>query len=534
MRLSRMGSFHQTPLSFMRILLRRMRDWRWQVERRAWEIDANGEGHALYTARGPERAYTLVAFAHDLPDEMRSDRVIATAWDATFTLFDGVPTGDDIARLRANVPLQEAGRISERELTLARANRSVRMWDHLVDALAEERQPDGAMLESVGYLMRTTAVYGSGKFGAADRAVICDRPEMQAPFQAEMLTVWLIRAFVADLAEHMARARSEGAVAMTPETRRRLGIGNSTGLGMAPFLVSHPVLLHHWIAARETALARVRGIEGADRWDRFCVLLPRAQRLAEVWTSAHPLQQERLIALRADLSHLADHAATPPPDWNALWLWGEDHLGEEGQEALLSLMLEAHADRVIDLAPRLACDEEAETRIDGTWTVAETRAALQEVYGWALALDWQDPAQDARCWYVSEEKLEPRLGERHEEDIAAWEQPLQPGRDAARFHAALSGWDAGATLAEVLAAHPEHRHIARRVQITRRFPYAEIRDNTIAADMLPLDMLRMKLSFFGATRFDPRSDRWVRINMYQGAPYPGEHLGAADDWGWPP
>lgn len=30
--------------------------------------------------------------------------------------------------------------------------------------------------------MRTTAIYGSGKFGAADRAVIADRPELAGPF----------------------------------------------------------------------------------------------------------------------------------------------------------------------------------------------------------------------------------------------------------------------------------------------------------------------------------------------------------------
>ncbi len=68
---------------------------------------------------------------------MRSDRVIATAWDATFTLFDGTPTPDDIERLRANVPLQEAGRVSNKELSLSRANRSARLWDYVVDCLAK-------------------------------------------------------------------------------------------------------------------------------------------------------------------------------------------------------------------------------------------------------------------------------------------------------------------------------------------------------------------------------------------------------------
>ena len=62
----------------------------------------------------------------------------------------------------------------------------------------------------------------------------------------------------------------------------------------------------------------------------------------------------------------------------------------------------------------------------------------------------------------------------------------------------------------------------RRVQITAGHPFAEIRDNLIAGEMLPIDLLRCKLAFFGATRFDPRSDRWVRISLFQGAIYPDE------------
>jgi hypothetical protein len=47
-------------------------------------------------------------------------------------------------------------------------------------------------------------------------------------------------------------------------------------------------------------------------------------------------------------------------------------------------------------------------------------------------------------------------------------------------------------------------------------------------------MLRAKLSFFGVTRFDPRSDRWVRVNMYAGAPYPPELTAEnADLWVYP-
>ncbi|MEO1551778.1 MAG: hypothetical protein AAFR93_15320, partial [Pseudomonadota bacterium] len=206
MTLKRLGALHQCRLSFMRILTRRMAREGWGLTCTDWQVDGRGVGHAVYTLRTPQRAYSLVAFAHDLPADQRSDRVIAQAWDATFALFDGVPTQADIARLAQNVPLQESGRISARELTLSRANRSVRVWTHVVDALAQGRQPDPALLDQVGYLMRTTAVYGSGKFGAADRQMVAERPELRAPFQAEMITVYLIRSFVRDLVEHMARS----------------------------------------------------------------------------------------------------------------------------------------------------------------------------------------------------------------------------------------------------------------------------------------------------------------------------------------
>ena len=39
---------------------------------------------------------------------------------------------------------------------------------------------------------------------------------------------------------------------------KNLGIGNSTGLWMAPFIVNHPTLLNNWILSRETALKKIR------------------------------------------------------------------------------------------------------------------------------------------------------------------------------------------------------------------------------------------------------------------------------------
>ena len=161
MRLERMGAFHQTRLSFMRVILRRLKNEQWRFERPLWRIDDHGVGVAVYTAHGPERSYSLICYAHDLPPEKRSDRVIAEAWDATFTLFDGEPTEADITRLAEQVPKQEAGRCSQTELVLSRANRSVRLFEHVLESLAAGHQPQLEQIEAVGYLMRTTAVYAT-------------------------------------------------------------------------------------------------------------------------------------------------------------------------------------------------------------------------------------------------------------------------------------------------------------------------------------------------------------------------------------
>jgi hypothetical protein len=463
--------------------------------------------------------------SQDLPASRRTDRVIAEAWDTSYVLYDGVPDAAEIARLAANAPRQEAGRFTERDLILSRANKSVRLFEDVAHTLAAGAQPDAQTVERVGYLMRTTAVYGNGKFGIADRARIADRPEFAAPFQAEMLTVWLIRAFTVDLVEHRARMLAPAtAVRLAPALRRRFGVGNATGLGMAPFLVRHPLLLHRWISARETALARVRALPPPDEeaWAAFMRNLHAARAAIAHWHTEDAVQAPRIAALRADLALLARLA---PQSWDDVYRFAESALTLEGQECTVSFLLEPHGALIDDLGETMSADEQQVVAIDGQMECGRLRALIARNYAWALALDFTAPAATARFWYASAEKLEPRLGERAEEPGAEREQPLAFARDVSLLHAALP--DSGA-VAHFLMRHPEWRHVVRRVQIAARYPYAEIRDNLIDAAMRPIDLLRCKLAQFGAARFDPRSDRWLRITLFQGAPFP-EELATAED-----
>ncbi len=527
MRLDRLGASHPTRLSFLRTLMRRARRERWKVRRAEWAVSDAGYGHAVYSVETPRRTYGLVAFSTPLEDARRTDRVIAEAWDTSYVLYDGIPDAQEIARLRQNAPLQEAGRYCARDLVLARANKSVRLFDAVVEALAKGEQPDAALLASVGYLMRTTAVYGNGKFGIADRDEIAERPELSGPFQAEMLTVWLIRSFTIDLAEHVARRRApRRAARLYPALRRSLGVGNATGLGMAPFLVRHPVLMHNWFHAREAALARVRSQPAASGGAQagFLAALAAMQDKVRTWRTADIRQAEAIAALAADLATLdrkADDlmrgAALP---WDALYRFAEANLSLEGQEATVALLLEPHGELIDDLAETMAADENQFFRIDGAMSCGALKALIARDYAWTRRYDFSDEQANARFWYVSAEKLEPRLGERFGEPGAEREQPLAIARDIAALSRALDAAPAPLAVADFLLRHPEWRHVIRRAQIAARHPYAEIRDNLIDARMRPIDLLRSKLAFFGASRFDPRSDRWLRISLFAGEPFP--------------
>ena len=206
MKLSRLGSFHQSKLSFLRSFLKEFKDW--DYKRDLFELNENGYGTAVYSFKKKNRVYSLICFANELDENERSDRVIATKWDAAFTLFDGVPTKQDIERLKNEVPRQEFGRLSYKELTLSRANKSVRVFNHVVENLSEGKQPDKELLANVGYLYRTTAVYGSGKFGLADRFRIKDREEIYGPFRLEMMLVYLVRQFTFDQVNHVAKSKN--------------------------------------------------------------------------------------------------------------------------------------------------------------------------------------------------------------------------------------------------------------------------------------------------------------------------------------
>ncbi len=536
MKLSRLGSFHQSRLSFLRSFLSEFQDW--EFKRDLFELDKNGYGIVVYSLEKKGRVYSLVCFANKIKNNERSDRVIATKWDAAFALHDGVPSKKDIERLRNEVPKQEVGRLSYKELALSRANKSIRIFDHVVECLSKGVQPSLELIEKVGYLYRTTAVYGSGKFGLADRFRIKNRDEINGPFRLEMMLVYLVRQFTFDQVNHIAKnINPKSSTSLDPKICKKLGIGNSTGLGMAPFIVNHPTLLNNWILCRETALKKVRELKKVSIEDieLFKDCVRNSIKNITSWNTDSTYQLHKIKFLLKDVRKLLNflenefnfHNDFP---FNRLYLWLEKETCEECIEYIVSMMMEPFSKIVKPLVKKMSSDEERYFDIPTERKTKDLIAILEKNYSYILTLDYKKKEHQKKFWFISKNKEEPRLADRFEEKGSDLEQPLAIARDIKRLYEKLILLRKSMKISEFLNKNSDLRHVVRRAFIIEKFPYSEIQDNTIGENLVPIDMLRLKLSFFGAIKFDPRSDKWLRICMFQGAPLPNELKNFDEQW----
>lgn len=541
MELPRLGAFSSSRLSFARSLIRKMARQRWQVTQTRFDLDADGYGEVIYRIQTPQARYHVVIFSRYLDDTQRSDRVIAEAWDLTFGLVEGDVEDDLMASLSENVPLQEAGRQHPNLLVISRANRSVRNFSSFVEQLSQGRQPAESLLKTAGYLYRTTAVYGNGKFGIADFARLKDNPDFRQPFSAQMTAVYVLRQFSIDQVEHIARNKSPDAVSLSDDLKRYVGIGNSTGLGMAPFLINHPLLINQWVHMRETALSLAKQ-EAADEeaQRRLLDLMRRAiQSLQEcdIENDDQRLKNEDVVSELSMAAAWLDQVSAEADLWLQLSDWAEAAFTVETQELINTLLIEIYPDHADGLEDYMAAEESLELVPD--MPLIQLKQLIETHLDWALQVDLTSSDERYWFWYRSIEKEEPRLGVRGVDEGEEKELSIAIGPRVQRIHAALDAYllqDPAALTIDFLMANPRDSDIVRRIQTMAGSAYGEIRANLWHREMKPMHLLRAKLSFLGAQRFDPKGDRWVRVTFFQGAPLISElnaepvDLVDFDDW----
>lgn len=526
MKLDRLGSFHQTRLSFSRQLIEELISNNWKTKIIKWNINSIGTGNAVIKISSKQRTYSLVVFCHQINDDERSDRVIAEKWDMTFSLFLGIPSKEELDEMSKNLKIQELGRHLPKQLTLSRANKSVRVFNSVLNNLSEGKQPDKKMINNIGYLVRTTAVYGNGKFGIADYLPETNDNPLNKPFQAEMLTVYLIRYFSIELVNYLAKEKGKDkSITLSNEISKHVGVGNATGLGMAPFLINHQKLIHKWIQARETAISRVLSIKKLSTYNQTKIfnLIERAYLYTTQWNVDDVIQFKRINVLRKELKDISNNKSlngllnNDYPLQN-VYLHFINKISIETQEILNSIFIEPFPELLDDLTNEMGTDEQNTVAIG--YKVNELIKIIKDKYSWALKIDIKNPDENFYFWYTSQAKLEPRLGATQIDHGKEKQLPFDIPQQVQNALKILTKLPDDMTGAEAMILHPEIRNIIKRVIINENFPFSEIQNNLVGKKVRPIDLLRCKLSFFGATKYDPKSNLWTRITLFQGAPLP--------------
>jgi hypothetical protein len=544
MSVCRAGAAVASALAFSRSAMREIVRDRWAIDKLRFDLDDQGRGEILYRFTHGRWVFHFFLVSTRLPEEQKMDRNWAQSWDAMGVLCQGEWTAGREALLRVEVPKQRAGYADYDTLVYARGNRSGRLFEHVVEALAAARQPDLGMIAQVGYILRTTAFIGNGQLGTRAYAGLEPDHPFRRPYHAQMCSAFLLREYVFDLVDHMARARNPRAARLDPAYRRYLGLGNAAATGLVAFVVNHPHLMHRWSLAQEAALAQAkqRSVRAGDQTTQaFGRLLDKAIRyfreggveradlFATAGVVAGELERLRIVfgefqASGTIAGGVGEHC------WPMLADWAQRNVGPEAQEVLNALLLELYPDIVEAAADAFDVEERLETRPE--MTVTELRELLRAHYGWVFSAAYADQTQKYFWYRSSQAPRDVRRGIRYLAPELEAENAMDTVLQVRKLWKGLEQVPADATTAELLCMHPELRHITARVQSLAGFDYAELRCNWLAQTFSPFEPVRMVLAFFGLEKFEAALPKSVRGAFMQGAPI-AEDVESGRDGDWP-
>ncbi len=550
MRPESLRAMKATRLSFARNLISRMARERWRIELRHMEMNRIGVGRFIYgiDANGYQLHFGMLAFA---PQEVEWPGRIA---DAGFDFLGAILDGPvDAPRMwRELDELRDrmwSGRTDNRCYGWTAINRSNRFFDHTVESLAAGKQPDLDFLAAGGgYIVRNAGWHGNGRFGSRSWLSFPAGHPFSYPYHMDLFALYIERIAGFDVAEAIARARNpKGAVSVSPELKRVLGIGNSSGVGMVAALVRWPTWMSAYHYPREVALAYAKTQVGDDQ--------PRARRLHELLERAatyydeqpscpvpeigDPKTMARELRSLARVAHELAKRGTvdnvrPQHPWAAMVAAAARSVNREVEEQVNALLIELFpkfSDAIAELFP---IGMKQQRRLEPEMTLELLLSLVERRYDWALEIDQSGPEARAYFWYRSEVHGENRRGERAIDAGIEKETFVDVTGAVQALHADLKRRPPEMTAARFLLESPHHVHTVTRVQTAAHLPYSEIRGNIIDRNFLPMDGIRFLLSMMGLECSHPNNTRWVRGVFLQGAPTPEDILrGSSEDWIFP-
>ena len=141
MRPERLAALQPSRVSAARALIARAMKGRWRVTRTQFDLDERARGVACYRIEAGGWDFSFPVFSFEPSGEMRTFRIIGRSWDMMGALVEGRISPADMEMTRQEIPKLYHGRATPGTLVWCRSNRSARVLDYCVDALAGGSQP---------------------------------------------------------------------------------------------------------------------------------------------------------------------------------------------------------------------------------------------------------------------------------------------------------------------------------------------------------------------------------------------------------
>lgn len=540
----RLAAMQPSRVSATRALIARMARERWTVTRKVFEADEKGRGKMVYRIDAAGFILSFVAHSFEPKSKGRTGRIIGTAWDMMGSLIEGDVDANDVALIAQEMPLLYHGRAAPRTLIWCRSNRSGRVFDDTVNALAAGRQPDMTALARANYVMRNTGLDGNGTFGTRSFLALENDHPLRTSLSAQMLTAYMMRVFALDLTNHIARVRGAGrAVELDERIARFLGVGNGSALGLMYYVNNHPRLIDRWLRGQEQSLGHAKLSQlapGDGKLDLLCKLLDRAivyrqqdENHYEVFTPSSLIASD-LQGIRKELSALADRLGADALGPLPLVDFADGLEGRYSADAIEtfnSALIELVPDFADSIAASFVVDEELVGRPE--MTVARLREIVQTDYRWVFRLDLDSERSQRFVWYKSANAEEPRRGIRTEVPEDAFNLAFDLPRLVVRLDRELAEADPRTTIARFLLTRPGLRRIATRVQALQGLPYHAPHADIMHEDFVPAHITRLLNGpIHGLDRTEDAMGRVLRGVLMQGAPLLHELADGSSDPHW--
>ncbi|MBW6425118.1 hypothetical protein KX729_27105 [Rhizobium sp. XQZ8] len=545
MKTARLAAIQPSRLSGTRAFMNKMIRECWDISNVLFDVDGNAEGTVIYSIKAPGQEFSFIGFSRPPSRTARTGRIIGQAWDMMGTLIEGPATEAEIETARREIPKLYTGRATAKTLIWCRSNRSMRVFDQTMAALADGRQPAVEDIAKVCYLMRNTGLDGNGTFGTRSFPSLGASHALGGVLQAQLLTAYLMREFSCDLVEHLAAKASDKAVKLDPQLRRYIGVGNGSALGLIFFVHKHPRLINALVSARENAIVAARGMKleaGDARATTLVDLLRQAiafrrqdRMVYETFASSVEVADdlEKIVTALEEFCRsgtVLGRNADYPLDILASEF--VDELVPEAYETFLSLLIELvpeEADRLL-----AAAHGPDELSVSPAEAVEDLKALVRDEYQWALDTDMSAPDAYKYVWYKSETAEEPRRGAR-EEVPEALDLGLDICGSIQSLFSDLDEEDGAQSVARFLMKHPEHRYMVARIQSLRGQGYHTPRANINAEAFVPIDLVRlMNVGIHGIDKTRDFLSRNLRGVLYHGAPTPDDlRAGYSGTWYYP-